>query len=150
MKNLKFLKFLVGGSRSQGFRKYLTFVPFIRRVEHRQRMGSIHTEGGEGGARHGGDECAQPRQRGSESCISVVPATEGPKARAKNYSRENTRRVPPRVQVQDHHIVSSCPLTHKIILVDVSDIFYFFSVRGAGEKEEASEEVAGGVGFNSK
>ena len=33
--------------------------------------------------------------------------------------------------------------------VDVSDIFYFF-LFWAGGKEEASEEVAGGVGFNKK
>ena len=28
--------------------------------------------------------------------------------------------------------------------MDVSDIFYFFCLFGAGEKEEASEEVGGG------
>ena len=34
-------------------------------------------------------------------------------------------------------------------LVDVLDIFKFFC-SGAGEMEEASEEVAGGAGFNKK
>ena len=32
---------------------------------------------------------------------------------------------------------------YKFILVDVSEIFYFFFCSGAGQREEASEEVAG-------
>ena len=36
--------------------------------------------------------------------------------------------------------------TPHMILVDVSDIFYFF-FSGVGEREEASEEVAGGNVF---
>ena len=37
------------------------------------------------------------------------------------------------------------PYKHLLSLVDVSDIFYLFFCSGAGEREEASEEVAGGA-----